>query len=362
MAANPKPSHWGSYYMKNSPVASRPMWLIRHAMTLLTIGIVVVYALFIQWIWGWQSIFTLWDGAGWGTAALAIALLLLTYVLRTWRIYDYFPKETGGRFGVLLRLVQVHNLLNIMLPFRTGEASFPLLMKREFDLPLARTTAALFVMRLFDLHALLAAAGTGLALQHGHLWAWALWLVFLVAPAIAFATRRSAIRLARKALPGKLTKLMDEVELGLPADAGAFARAWGATLVNWFTKVAVLAWVLGLLGDLSIAASFGGSSAASFPPSCRSMRRAVSAPIRPASRQRARLRRGHRRTGPLRARPGGRQHALAGDHLLADRHSPVASGGEGEGWGVRWRLRAAQASSSPRCSAIGRKSLSRCSN
>ncbi|MDE1159263.1 MAG: lysylphosphatidylglycerol synthase transmembrane domain-containing protein [Neorhizobium sp.] len=245
--------------MKNSPVASRPMWLIRHGMTLLTVGIVALYAVFIQWVWGWESVFALWNGAGWDTAALAVALLLLTYVLRTWRIYDYFPKETGGRFGVLLRLVQVHNLLNIMLPFRTGEASFPLLMKREFGLPLARSTAALFVMRLFDLHALLAAAGTGLALQHGHLWAWALWLVFLVAPALAFALRGTVLRLARKALPAKLAKLMDEVELGLPADAGAFARAWGATLVNWFTKVAVLAWVLGLLGDLSVAASFGGS-------------------------------------------------------------------------------------------------------
>jgi hypothetical protein len=245
--------------MKNSPVATRPMWLIRHAMTLLTLAIVVIYALFIQWIWGWESVFALWDSAGWGTAALAITLLLLTYVLRTWRIYDYFPKETGGRFGVLLRLVQVHNLLNIMLPFRTGEASFPLLMKREFGLPLARTTAALFVMRLFDLHALLAAAGTGLALQHGHVWVWALWFLFLIAPAIIFAVRHSAIRLARKALPARLGKLMDEVELGLPADTAAFARAWGATLVNWFTKVAVLAWVLGLLGDLSLAASFGGS-------------------------------------------------------------------------------------------------------
>lgn len=235
------------------------MWLIRHGMTLLTLAIVLVYGAFIEWVWGWDSVFAMWSGAGWGTAGLAILLLLSTYVLRTWRIYDYFPNETGGRFGVLLRLVQVHNLLNIMLPFRTGEASFPLLMKREFGLPIARGTAALLVMRLFDLHALLAAAGTGLALQHGHVWTWILWLAFLVAPALAFALRGIVLRFSRKRLPAKLGRLMDEVELGLPADAAAFCRAWGATLINWFTKVAVLAWVLGLLGDLPVAASFGGS-------------------------------------------------------------------------------------------------------
>jgi hypothetical protein len=245
--------------MKNSPVASRRPWIIRHAMSLATLAIVAVYVVFIQWVWGWESVVSLWSEAGWTSGLIALLLLLATYVLRTWRIYDYFPRETGGRFGTLLRLTQVHNLLNIMLPFRTGEASFPLLMKREFDLPIARGTAALFVMRLFDLHALLAAAGTGLALQNGHAWAWVLWLAFLILPAAAFALRRRAIRFAAKILPAKAKKLLDEVEAGLPANANAFARAWGATLINWFTKIAVLAWVLCLLGDLSVGAGFGGA-------------------------------------------------------------------------------------------------------
>jgi hypothetical protein len=245
--------------MKNYPVASRRAWIIRNAMTLLTLAIVVLYAVFIQWVWGWESVLSLWESAGIGSALVALSALLGTYVLRTWRIYDYFPAETKGRFGTLLRLTQVHNLLNIMLPFRSGEASFPLLMKREFDLSLARSTAALFVMRLFDLHALLAAAGMGLVLQHRAPWAWGLWCGFLILPALGFALRSIALRLAAKALPAKTEKLLAEVEAGLPVDAAAFARAWGATLINWFTKIAVLAWVLGLLGGLSIAPGFGGA-------------------------------------------------------------------------------------------------------
>jgi hypothetical protein len=232
-------------------------------MTLLTLAIVILYTAFIQWVWGWGSVLALWEAAGLGSALVALLALLATYVLRTWRIYDYFPRETGGRFGTLLRLTQVHNLLNIMLPFRSGEASFPLLMKREFDLPLARGTAALFVMRLFDLHALLAAAGIGLVLQTngqmGALWAWGLWLVFLVLPAVGFALRGWGMKLAAKILPAKAETLLEEVEAGLPVDIQAFARAWGATLINWFTKIAVLAWVLALLGGLTIGPGFGGA-------------------------------------------------------------------------------------------------------
>lgn len=245
--------------MKNYPVASRRTWIIRHAMTLATLAIILAYAAFIQWVWGWQSVVSLWSAAGWTSGLAALLLLLGTYVLRTWRIYDYFPNETAGHFGTLLRLVQVHNLLNIMLPFRSGEASFPLLMKREFGLSLARSTAALFVMRLFDLHALLAAAGTGLVLQKGAVWAWGVWLAFLILPAIAFMLRKPVLRFATKIAPAKAGKLLHEIEAGLPVDANAFARAWGATLINWFTKIAVLAWVLGLLGGLSTAPSFGGA-------------------------------------------------------------------------------------------------------
>lgn len=228
-------------------------------MSLATVAIILLYGLFIQWIWGWGSVISLWSSAGWGSGLAALVLLLGTYVLRTWRIYDYFPRETGGHFGTLLRLVQVHNMLNIMLPFRSGEASFPLLMKREFDLPLARGTAALFVMRLFDLHALLAAAGIGLVLQHDAIWAWILWAVFLILPAVAFMLRGVALRLAAKLLPARAGRLLAEVDLGLPVDAKAFAKAWVATLVNWFTKIAVLAWVLRLLGDLPVGPAFGGA-------------------------------------------------------------------------------------------------------
>lgn len=244
--------------MTNRPQIVEKPWIARHLTSFLAAIAVLAYGVFIHWIWGWEKILLLWQEAGWGTALAAVALLLVTYGLRTWRIHDYFPQETAGQFRRLLRLVQVHNLLNIMLPFRSGEVSFPLLMRQEFGLSITRASAALLVMRLLDLHALLAAAGCGLVLEHRQPWLWGMWLMFALLPAVGFALRRPFLRLAAHKAPTKLKSLVAEVERGLPVDGRAFARAWGVTLVNWFVKVAVMAWVLMLLADINIAAAFGG--------------------------------------------------------------------------------------------------------
>ncbi|WP_234902473.1 lysylphosphatidylglycerol synthase transmembrane domain-containing protein [Agrobacterium larrymoorei] len=234
-------------------------WLSRNAMTLFTGLVILAYAAFIQWMWGWETVLRLWSEAGWSAMIAALLLLVSTYVLRTWRIYDYFPNETKARFAPLFRVVQIHNLLNIMLPFRSGETSFPLLMRKEFGVTLVRGTSALLVMRLFDLHALLAAAGIGLAVEKASAAVWLCWAVFLLLPVFGFAMRRLIFGLFRKNASSKTGRLAEEVHAGLPVDNRAFLRAWGVTLINWFVKIAVLTWVLMLMGGLSLPAGFGGA-------------------------------------------------------------------------------------------------------
>jgi uncharacterized membrane protein YbhN (UPF0104 family) len=229
-------------------------------MTALTLVVIIVYAGFVQWLWGWANIAGQWARLGTGHVLIAILLLTSTYFLRTWRIRDYFPHETAGRYGALFRVTQIHNIVNIMLPFRAGETSFPMLMRSEFGIPLLRGTSALLVMRLLDLHALLAAAGVGPASQADRaVLGWGLWLIFLLLPLAGFAGRAPLLRAAARVLPGKAQKFVVEIGLGLPADLSGFARAWGMTVVNWLVKVLVLAWVLGLLGVGPLAASFGGA-------------------------------------------------------------------------------------------------------
>jgi uncharacterized membrane protein YbhN (UPF0104 family) len=233
---------------------------MRNRMTLLTFAVVAAYAAFIEWFWGWQSILAQWATIGVLQILTALVLLTSTYFLRTWRIYDYFPRETAGRYLALFRVTQIHNLLNIMLPFRTGETSFPLLMRTEFGIPLARGTSALLVMRLLDLHALMSAGGIGLvAGSSWPIWGVIVWLLFLLAPVLGFAMRRPLLRFAAKSLPAKAQSLVHEIERGLPRDAKAFGRAWMTTIVNWLVKVLVLAWALRLMQVTPLAASFGGA-------------------------------------------------------------------------------------------------------
>lgn len=246
-------------YMNSETDASRRSWIFRNRIGLVAVAVVVAYGAFLQWAFGWPSLVGQFRDIGPGPLSIALILLVATYVVRGWRIRDYFPRETKGAFLRLLRLTLVHNLLNIMLPMRTGEASFPLLMRTEFGMPLARATAALLVMRLLDLHALLAAAGLGLVIGPDRpAWGWPLWLLFLAAPLPAYMLKRPLFALARR-LPGRLRHIVEELERGMPVNAAAFVRAWLATVVNWGTKVVVLAWVLTLMGVHPLSASFGGA-------------------------------------------------------------------------------------------------------
>lgn len=234
--------------------------LWQNRITLLTVVVIALYALFIQWIWGWASILSGWQAVGLPTILLALALLIGTYFIRTHRMHDYFPRETGGQFLRLFRVTQVHNLFNIMLPFRAGETSFPILMRSEFGVPLAHGTAALLVLRLLDLHALLAAAGLGLVAGSSRPYlAGVLWALFLLLPLLFFPFKRPLMQALRGRLSGKLARIADEIDDGLPADIAAFIRAWLLTVLNWGIKVLVLAWILGLMGVLPLAATFGGA-------------------------------------------------------------------------------------------------------
>lgn len=238
----------------------RPSWLARNRMVLISLATVAAYAVFIEWIWGWLALMRQWAEVGLAPVLSALALLVATYFVRCYRIYDYFPNETAGRFLTLLRITQIHNLLNIMLPFRAGETSFPLLMRSEFGVPLLRSTSALLVMRLLDLHALLIVAAIGLVIGRSAQAAWwILWLLAFVSPLVFFLLKARVLAVARRVAPGRLKPYLEEVEAGLPDRVSAFLRAWAMTLLNWAVKVVILAWVLAVMGVAPFAASFGGA-------------------------------------------------------------------------------------------------------
>lgn len=90
-------------------------------------------------------------GADWGRLAIAVLLLAGVQWLRAWR----FGALTFGATGLppwrLVRISAQLTALNFLLPFRLGEVSFPLLMKRVYGLALMRGAGVLVSARLLDL-------------------------------------------------------------------------------------------------------------------------------------------------------------------------------------------------------------------
>ena len=90
-------------------------------------------------------------------------------------------------------------------------------MRSEFGVPLARSTSALLLMRVLDLHALFAAAGIGLVLEHDNQRLG--WLLLDTVPRLAAASfflKGSVLALVERRLPEKLGKLL-EGHRGRPA-------------------------------------------------------------------------------------------------------------------------------------------------
>ncbi|HFC93100.1 MAG TPA: UPF0104 family protein, partial [Leucothrix mucor] len=108
----------------------------------------IIWVIFFSFIttveayWGWGNILAPWKSLSTASIISAVLLFLLSYQVRTWRLYDYFLPHTKGGWIAALRLMLLHNILNNLLPARGGEISFPLLMKRYFGLDYIHTIPA----------------------------------------------------------------------------------------------------------------------------------------------------------------------------------------------------------------------------
>ena len=215
--------------------------------------LVLGYVGLIEWLWGWGTILAAWRAMPPATLALGAGLMGVSYAVRAWRLVDYFPAVARGRFPLMLRLTLQHNLFNHLLPARSGELSFPLLMKRWFDVPWATATAALLWLRLLDLHTLLA---IGL-LALGRAWlpaGWwgpvlALWLALPVAAWLGHGPLRRRVERLRSP---RLRETGLRALAGLREDGTAFLRSWAFTWGNWAVKLGVLIAVLGQLLPLPL--------------------------------------------------------------------------------------------------------------
>lgn len=210
---------------------------------------------------GWEKLLSPWLTIPPLSLIGAAALTVVSYALRAFRVHNYFLPATKGGFLACLRLTLLHNLLNILLPMRSGEASFPVLMRRYFLMPMTQSVAGLLWFRVMDLHVLVA-----IGLSVIGTWWLPAWLVVGLSLAwLSFAwllfrlQNGSRLTAISDRLPAHWRPRVSQFKAGLPQTRDAFARAWVSTLVNWIVKLAAFGWILQLFSPMPPAAALIGA-------------------------------------------------------------------------------------------------------
>jgi len=206
----------------------------------------------------WFAADARWQGVGPRLARLdlvslvGVALLFATsYAMRGARIHGEFAEEFGatgrgvvGYFRVL-RLTLVHNALVNVLPFRSGEAAFPLLLSRWFGIATGRAIVSLLWLRAQDACVVLALAA--LAWPHVAIG----WRVLALAAIVGLAlgapwwARRHDASSTLRATGGRFAQVGALLERATRKSAAG----WSWTVGNWIVKLAAETWLLALALD-----------------------------------------------------------------------------------------------------------------
>jgi hypothetical protein len=89
--------------------------------------------------------------ADWWMLGLAMALSAAVQWLRAWRFSIMTSGDPAFPDAGLVRIAFQLNFFNFVLPFRLGELSYPVLMRRAYGQPLLDAAGVLLLARLFDL-------------------------------------------------------------------------------------------------------------------------------------------------------------------------------------------------------------------
>ena len=222
-----------------------------------TLAILITLALL-----GWVIADARWQGVSErlaridAIALVGVALLFAaSYAMRGARIYGEFKDELGDamvgddgpmrRYLRILRLTLVHNALVNVMPFRSGEVAFPVLLTRWFGIATGRAVVALLWLRTQDACVVLVLAAivwpgvplawrlVALSVIVGGAWAVPIW---------ARRHRYTASGESSESNQGKLARL----RALLARSTESNASGWMWTIANWSVKLVAEAWLVAL--------------------------------------------------------------------------------------------------------------------
>ena len=209
-------------------------------------GIVLAaFVALVEWYLGWSTLLAPWELVSPTLALAGLGMVLASYLVRALRFYFYFDVEMRGRLRDCIKLTAYHNFFNYLLPMRSGEIAFPILMARYFHIALTRSVAVLVWFRLLDLHTLVLLAIFSLPLVRIPLSAvYALAASWLTLPWLVYRFHRYIGDRLEHPGDGQWLAVLADALASLPRDNRSFLIAWAWTLVNWSIKLTVI--VVGL--------------------------------------------------------------------------------------------------------------------
>lgn len=234
----------------------------RAVSSVLGLAVLGVFAWAVQHYWGWQKLFVPWTWVPPGLVAFVVVAQLASYSVRAYRIYHAEPEIPRGRWHDCLKLILLNNTANLLLPARTGEASFPLLLNRWFGIDAAKGSGTLLWLRALDLAvlAVLAVAVLGRTLLPGIPAALVVGvcLAGAAAPLLALPVHARTTRIL-DGRAGKVPGLVGKVLAGVPSRARQVLVDIGLTWAAWSIKLAALTVVFAQLAGLSLPAALIGA-------------------------------------------------------------------------------------------------------
>jgi uncharacterized membrane protein YbhN (UPF0104 family) len=201
-----------------------------------TVGISLL-VFFIVWFsvdYSWSSLFTLWQKLNFADIIALILLMLVSYLLRSMRIYSFFSGASKPDFRPYFRITVLHNFFNIILPMRSGAVTFPILLKRYLNIDPVRSASLIIWLLFLDLQLLMLFViffflyGTmDLLLIIGLLF------LLLFVPYLIFRLR--ATFTAAKFI--SQNRLLSRLISGIPDTNTQYWRIWFWTALNWPLKL-----------------------------------------------------------------------------------------------------------------------------
>jgi glycosyltransferase 2 family protein len=124
-------------------IKKRSIWGI-----IITVILLFILLRFVSWAEIWATLQKLPFEA----LVVAFFIYFLVYFFRTWRYYTLNLKNV--KFSRLFSIIGLYNMVNVFLPFKTGEVGYAYLLNKD-GITYSQGIATLIIARLFDVFSIL---------------------------------------------------------------------------------------------------------------------------------------------------------------------------------------------------------------